>query len=312
MKLKFKAFLEAHYESYDEDTLLCLAQVFINIELLGCKYPQETISKVAALANQVEEIRSYRESRKVYLKRTFVGAQDAVQAKLQKTDAPRKVGTGSHETGSSVKFNESEIATNLRALLKNVIYFENGLTTEMPLISKTISLMEKQGTFEQKYDNELQKFFYVFNGRIIGEGSGENKKTARKGATENLIETLKSNCYTIRSKLAFYSPEDVIVKGEKPKNLIDQDKIQESNLGFKMLKMLGWSGGSLGSKGDGIIDPVKCEIKIGRSGLGSNDEDKFDAKQISNLLRKFRDNHVEYDLVFSSEFSKEERKKIHL
>lgn len=31
-------------------------------------------------------------------------------------------------------------------------------------------------------------------------------------------------------------------------------KLQENNIGFKMLKSLGWSGGALGA--DGIVDPI--------------------------------------------------------
>jgi hypothetical protein len=279
------------------------------------------MSKVAALANQVEEIRIYRESRKVHLKRTFVGAQDAIQAKILKTDAPKRFGIQETSSTSStstsfVKFNEAQIASNLQNLLRNVIYFEFPGTDECDEVqrslNKTITFMSKQGKLEQTYDIEDEKYLYIFDGRIVGEGEGTTKKIAKKIADENLIETLKSNCYTIRHKLAFFSPEDVIRKGENstPQNLIDRNKIQESNLGFKMLKMLGWDGGSLGTKGDGIIDPVNCEIKIGRGGLGSNG-DEFDAKHIRNLLRNFKNNQVEYDLVFSSEFTKEERAQIH-
>lgn len=32
-----KNFLEAHKDKYPEDQLVCLAQVFTNVELLGCK-----------------------------------------------------------------------------------------------------------------------------------------------------------------------------------------------------------------------------------------------------------------------------------
>lgn len=31
-------FLLAHKDKFAEDTLVCLAQVFVNIELLGCRY----------------------------------------------------------------------------------------------------------------------------------------------------------------------------------------------------------------------------------------------------------------------------------
>lgn len=173
--------------------------------------------------------------------------------------------------------------------------------------------MQKVGNVEMKYEAEEQKYFYIFNGQIVGEGAGDAKKTAKKLADADLLETLKGNCWTIRSKLEYYSVEDVIKPNEKNASNVaaNSDQLQENNLGFKMLKMLGWKGGSLGAKGNGILDPVKSEIKIGRGGLGANSCEQFDKKYFRNLLTNFKNSRVEYDLVFSKEFTKEERAQIH-
>lgn len=173
--------------------------------------------------------------------------------------------------------------------------------------------MQKVGKVEMKFDAQQQKFFYIFNGQIVGEGDGEAKKTAKKLADADLIKTLKENCWTIRCKLEYYSAESVITPKEKntPNSSESTDQLQENNLGFKMLKMLGWKGGSLGPKGNGIIDPVKSEIKIGRGGLGASSSEQFDKTYFRNLLRNFKNSRVEYDLVFSSDFTKEERAQIH-
>lgn len=76
-----RTFMEAHKESFPESELVCLAQVFTNIELLGCRYPAATMTKVALLSEDVAaNFRKLRESR---LKRTFVTASDAANAKAK-------------------------------------------------------------------------------------------------------------------------------------------------------------------------------------------------------------------------------------
>lgn len=306
------------------------------MELLGCKYNPETMAQVAQLASEVPEIRHYRASRYGKLKRTFVGAQNAVQSRLQGSDAKRKLGNDwtkkdasmmdtsqdwneqdkldidSVILRNSVRLNETQKSENLRELLKDVIYFEMADDNDVNgSLNKTTACMQKIGKLEMTFDAEQKKYFYVFNGQIIAEGAGESKKAAKKPADEDLVKTLKTNCYTIKSKLEFFTAEKVVNRGQIDENPINSNRIQESNLGFKMLKMLGWGGGSLGAKNDGIVDPVSLEIKIGRRGLGADSSEEFDIKRIRNMLKNFKQNQVEYDLVFSSEFTKEERALIH-
>lgn len=321
--------MKAYWNSFPEDELQCLAQVFINIELLGCKYPLETMNQVAQLAQNVPEIKKYRDSRRNRLKRTFVGAQDASQAKAQKTAAPRKLGNDladwnekervevNQNTSNKpiIQLNENQKCENLRSLLKDVVYFEMSEEDVNGSLNKTLACMQKLGNLTMKHDAGQKKFFYIFGGQIIGEGAGDSKKTAKKVADEDLVATLKANCYTIKNKLQYFSAENVIKPREQNGPSTTQSssgKLQEDNLGFKMLKMLGWAGGSLGSKGnEGIVDPVNLEIKIGRKGLGAESVEKLDQKYIRNLLKNFKDNQVEYDLVFSKDFAKEERAQIH-
>lgn len=76
-----KAFMEAHKDTFPEAELVCLAQVFTNVEFLGCKYPEKTMLKVAHLSKDVAA--KFRKSRENKLKRTFVGAKDAANAKAK-------------------------------------------------------------------------------------------------------------------------------------------------------------------------------------------------------------------------------------
>lgn len=74
-------FLEAHKDRIPEARLICLAQVFVNVELLGCKYPDPVMEQVAVLARDVGH--DYKENKKKKLQRTFVKASDAAEAKVK-------------------------------------------------------------------------------------------------------------------------------------------------------------------------------------------------------------------------------------
>lgn len=90
-------------------------------------------------------------------------------------------------------------------------------------------------------------------------------------------------------------------------------QLKADNKGFKMMKMLGWAGGALGVSGNGIEEPVSIEMKIDRSGLGlSSDSGKLNHDFFVQYLTKYKaDETATYDLVFSKDFSKDERKTLH-
>lgn len=74
-------FLLAHKDKFSEDALVCLAQVFVNVELLGCRYPQETMDLVKELSEDIAA--KYREKQKKKLQRTFVEASEAASSKVK-------------------------------------------------------------------------------------------------------------------------------------------------------------------------------------------------------------------------------------
>ncbi len=79
-----RSFINAHKDRFPEDELICLTQVFFNVEFMGCKYPSETMQLVAELSKDVaEEFRKVRSGR---LKRTFITASDAIEAKYKKCE----------------------------------------------------------------------------------------------------------------------------------------------------------------------------------------------------------------------------------
>ncbi|KAJ8706806.1 hypothetical protein PYW07_012884 [Mythimna separata] len=76
-------FMEEHKDDFEEGELITLAQLFTNIEFLGCRYPAATMKRIAKLSEKVSA--KYRESRKHKLKRTFVQASDAAEQKAKRT-----------------------------------------------------------------------------------------------------------------------------------------------------------------------------------------------------------------------------------
>ncbi|CAH2064715.1 unnamed protein product, partial [Iphiclides podalirius] len=78
-----RSFMMEHKDNFDEEELVTLAQLFTNIEFLGCRYPAPTMKRIAKLAEKVSQ--KYKESRRNKLKRTFVQASDAAEQKAKRS-----------------------------------------------------------------------------------------------------------------------------------------------------------------------------------------------------------------------------------
>lgn len=92
--------------------------------------------------------------------------------------------------------------------------------------------------------------------------------------------------------------------------------IPSSNIGAQMLKKLGWSGGGIGKKEQGIAEPVSASMKqiVHREGLGLDAEKGISGKflpTIQSMIHKYASSNDQKDLVFASDFTKEERAIIH-
>lgn len=69
-----------------------------------------------------------------------------------------------------------------------------------------------------------------------------------------------------------------------------ETQIPSSNLGFKMLKMMGYSPGSaLGKEGKGVVDPVGLDIRRSRAGIGRESETELRARREKELEGKWKD-----------------------
>lgn len=279
---------------------------------------------VCELASDVPEIERYRQSRRYKLKRTFISASDACSKKARDSD----IFNNSQEE-------KSEVPDSIQAVLKDVIFFDvddEEACNKSGSINKTISLMKKNGAVDLNFDEKTITYQYVYQNKVIGEGKSTSKKKAKALADKNFVDTLQTYCYTLKSKLKFFTMENIITRDDQESSMSTAkvSQIQSNvswaiidfnltisnfsiiqNLGFKMLQSLGWKGGSLGSKNEGIIDPIALSIKIGRLGLGNEAGTKFNLNYFKALLNNYKVINVEYDLVFSSDFTKEERAQLH-
>lgn len=95
--------------------------------------------------------------------------------------------------------------------------------------------------------------------------------------------------------------------GENPKTT---EKLTDNNVGSKLMKLMGWTGGGLGSCEQGRAEPVVAVTNVQRAGFGSGGLESFRTAVRQYLQQWLRDG-ANSDLSFSSEFDREHRKIIH-
>ncbi|CAN7939061.1 unnamed protein product [Ixodes hexagonus] len=79
-------FILRHRGAFSENRLLCLAQTFVNIELLGCRYPTAVVNLVQELAKDLKK--SERPSLPKFTRVAFVKAEDAPASAAANAGAP--------------------------------------------------------------------------------------------------------------------------------------------------------------------------------------------------------------------------------
>jgi len=88
-------------------------------------------------------------------------------------------------------------------------------------------------------------------------------------------------------------------------------RIPDSNVGSQLLKKMGWTGGGVGRGNNrGIEEPVSVVAVVNRAGLGSTELRDF-APSVKRVIAEFIQSGGHDDLVFSPEFSTDERAVIH-
>uniref|UniRef100_A0A182NGA5 G-patch domain-containing protein n=1 Tax=Anopheles dirus TaxID=7168 RepID=A0A182NGA5_9DIPT len=289
----------------------------MNVELLQCRYPPETMQQVAKLSEGLAK--DYHRSRAYMLKRTFVSASDAAASKVRREDVLTTANNDNSNTDNGTEGPSGMIPRNVMdCIRKDVVIIDNNVSNTMVAFNKLSNGMQMK-IFNQYNQDGVHEATVEIAGFTIGKARGDTSKVAQSTVSDIVLAFLSQHCYSLKRKMHVSQIEGIEVlskaetsHGSAENNTTDSTKLSSDNLGFQLMTKLGWTGGSLGARGDGILDPVDMEQKFDRTGLGKDTLDgKMNAATIKQKLYELRNSTEQDRIVFSSEYTKQDRKLIH-
>jgi len=156
---------------------------------------------------------------------------------------------------------------------------------------------------------------------FVVEGAGLTKEAARDKAAEVALERLRKICFTIQIK------QPMVGTGEVGKVELDADvkspsnrlgasntlapAVDQNNIGNKMLRLMGWTGGALGKNEEGLKEAIDVSESIGRQRLGLGSSNALVRAKVLSFLESHLAVTDKEDIIFSPEFSSVEREVIH-
>lgn len=207
-------------------------------------------------------------------------------------------------------------ATGIQPPFGNLVLFEYPDDAPQSILSRAITA--RGGSLDFKYDKnntDFSKCVIFVNSKKLSDGSGQNQKAAKKEAATTGLNELMKYYYTIKVKKSLNPGKESVTSTElRGSEENTSTKLAEDNIGQKLMKLMGWSGGGLGKAQQGIVEPVTVKQQLSRSGLGLNPETsniKTLKKKCLEVLRDFTRSDMKTDLVFSSDFTNEERAVVH-
>ncbi|KAH6812488.1 D111/G-patch domain-containing protein [Perilla frutescens var. hirtella] len=130
------------------------------------------------------------------------------------------------------------------------------------------------------------------------------QSSSKKVSSSNLVESKSSS-----KKPKFHNWQEQ-KKLDRKRKQIEEDKqtlenigsaIPQSNIGFKLLKQMGYTPGSaLGKEGSGRVEPVSLEIRRGRAGIGTEDPEIAKMRRERAKVEMNKRNESELMEIFGS------------
>lgn len=174
--------------------------------------------------------------------------------------------------------------------------------------------------------NKVGNFFECtvsINGVDVVSARSTSRKKARDQAVVEAVNELPKHCFTLKVKKALRAESvslDQVANDLNSRSLGSQNNpLGGNSVANKMMKQMGWTGGGLGKKGEGITEPVRPSEVFGRQGLGLTETSSnvkgavtpAFCKRVREIISDFASNPRNTNLSFSSEFSKDQRTEIH-
>ncbi|XP_077588300.1 NF-kappa-B-repressing factor [Stigmatopora nigra] len=200
--------------------------------------------------------------------------------------------------------------------LSNLIILEN--------TSNAVSILNETAMF-----NKLRihyKFTYLdsqkswkcqvyLEGQCKGCSEGP-KKQVKHMAAQEALNALRQTQAVVKCNRPKDSPGDDAISRKQILNSGLDDtscEIKEDNIGNRILRKMGWTGGGLGRHGEGITKPVRVEaIRFSRTGFGLDATKKNLSKaDIQDIILKYAASGRQDDLRFTADLTKDERMYIH-
>lgn len=161
-------------------------------------------------------------------------------------------------------------------------------------------------------DSSKQECKLFIGGYLIESSEGESIKLAKNAAATQALQSLRARCYTLQVLKRHIGKETVTIDSITSSSGTT-DSSPKGSSSFSLPKMFVYSDGGLCRKGKATFDPIKLEAVIGSQGLDmkvAEDVTNQFKQSIAKILHDFLTSDQQDDLIFSPEFTKEQRKEI--
>lgn len=245
-----------------------------------------------------------------------------VQHSVRSTSAPslssqqQRLNVGSTKLDNGTQSREEDGRLNFETFV--ILENQNSSLEPVSILHTSAAANKLRCSFEDSFDGTTHFCTVVLGQCEVRSGSGESKQEAKEKAAAESLSFLRELVPTLRMKRLVdgCGPEVTKTCVGNPGVKGAQERISSENIGHKLLKLMGWTGGGVGKEGVGIVEPVMLKETSRREGLGfasapGTKMSPIFKSKVHEVLKEFSRTVVLQDLVFSAEFDNDERKFIH-